>query len=240
MPNTTNFNLPYPEGNEIYNPLITEPVAMPIIDGQMRDNQLAGIQEASHVKQGSNHALTLAVAGSTRFVFIASDDFVTGDTFTVDGQDVTVRVPNGEAPKTDCFKINSAVVCVLDSGILTLLTYNKTVIDSALNPSSVNPVTNAAVTEAVNKKLGFINTDTRYDIPLSSSEPWTADRDCWLCFYKLRFTGEGDGWIRMDGHSLCSLNGNNQVPLVLPMKQGQTISVSEGVTWLVVIRYDIL
>lgn len=157
MATTTNFNLPYPEGSEIYNPLITEPVAMPIIDGQMRENQLAAIQEASHVKQGTNHAITLAVADSTRFVFIASDDYTTGDTFTVDGQDVTVRVPNGEAPKTGCFKINSAVVCILDSGILTLETYNKTVIDEALNPSSTNPVTNAAVTTSINSINTLIN-----------------------------------------------------------------------------------
>lgn len=201
MPQTTNFNLPYPEGSEIYNPLITEPVAMPIIDGQMRENQLAGLQEASHVKQGSNHAITLSVSGSTRFVFIASDDYVTGDTFTVDGQDVTVRIPSGEAPKSDCFKINSAVVCILDSGILTLETYNKQPIDSALNSASVNPVTNAAVTTAINQvqtlangtadkvgsgsikgannlvdatnaKIGFFDTNSVFDAPLV---PGSAD-----------------------------------------------------------------
>ena len=61
-----------------------------------------------HSKSGTNHELTLA-GGNTNIKFIATANFAAGDTFTVNGTEVTAKMPDGN-DLSDGYFISGAVV----------------------------------------------------------------------------------------------------------------------------------
>lgn len=120
MQYTTHYNLNLPEGTDIVNPLIQDNPNYSAIDTALYDNKLRVIGNATHTKTGTNHAITLADSDIVAFKFVATGDYVTGDTFTVDGVTVTARVADGSTIPNGAFKINSTVMAVLDGTLLNL------------------------------------------------------------------------------------------------------------------------
>lgn len=122
MTNTTNYQLTKVEGTDLFNPLTQVNPNWDKIDTAMKANQGAGITNATHNKSGTLHALVRAVAGVPVIRFTATGDFRTGDTFTVDGQNVTVRLPDGTSLPDYAFRINSNIIAIQAGGVLTIVT----------------------------------------------------------------------------------------------------------------------
>ena len=127
MQYTPHYNLNLPEGTDIVNPLVQDNPNYTAIDTALYNNKLRVVGGATHVKTGTNHAITLADSDINQFKFVATGDYATGDTFTVDGVTVTPRIADGSTIPDGAFKINSTVLCVLDGTILNLIGVNGTI-----------------------------------------------------------------------------------------------------------------
>ena len=121
MQYTTHYNFNLPEGTDIVNPLIQDNPNYIGIDNELYNNKLRVIGNATHTKTGTNHAITLADSDIAAFKFVATGDYATGDTFTVDGVTVTARVADGSTIPNGAFKINSTIEAILDGTILNLI-----------------------------------------------------------------------------------------------------------------------
>ena len=122
MKQTTNFQLKTVEGADLFNPLTQYNPNWETIDDVMKANQTAGVTTATHNKAGTLHTLVRAIAGVPVFRFTATGDFRTGDTFTVDGQNVTARLPDGSSLPDYAFRINSNIIAIQSGGVLTIVT----------------------------------------------------------------------------------------------------------------------
>ena len=127
MANTTHFNLPLAVGNELYNPLTIDNPAKTICDTQMYNNQQNATCTATHTKSGTVHALVRSIADIPLFRFEATNDYNSGDTFTVDGNTVTARLPDGTGLPNLAFRTNSSILCILTGTQLTVITNASTV-----------------------------------------------------------------------------------------------------------------
>ena len=146
MQYTPHYNLNLPEGTDIVNPLIQDNPNYSAIDTALYDNKLRVIGTATHTKTGTNHSIVLADSDILVFKFVATGDYVTGDTFSVDGVTVTPRVADGSSIPTGAFKINSTVEAVLDGTILNLINVDGVKAASSIpynNSSSGLTATNA-------------------------------------------------------------------------------------------------
>lgn len=122
MTNTTNYQLTKVEGTDLFNPLTQVNPNWDKIDTAMKANQNGGVSSATHNKSGTLHALIRAVAGVPIIRFTATGDFRSGDTFTVDGQSVTARLPDGTSLPDYAFRINSNIIAIQAGGVLTIVT----------------------------------------------------------------------------------------------------------------------
>ena len=121
MQYTANYNLNVPEGTDIVNPLVQDNPNWTAIDTAMYANKLRTIGTATEVTTGTVHALTRADNDIPVFRFVATSDYNTGDTFTVDGVSVTALLPNGTLPKNKAYVINASVLAILDGTRMTLV-----------------------------------------------------------------------------------------------------------------------
>ena len=139
MQYTPHYNLNLPEGTDIVNPLVQDNPNYTAIDTALYNNKLRVVGGATHVKTGTNHAITLADSDINQFKFVATGDYATGDTFTVDGVTVTPRIADGSTIPNEAFKINSTVLCVLDGTVLNLINVD------AVTGSSLNAALNTVI-----------------------------------------------------------------------------------------------
>lgn len=131
MRTTDNFNLDLYEGTDIFNPLITENGNMEKIDEQMQKNFDGSIGVATELKNGTVHALTRADETPV-FRFVATSNYDTGDTFTVDGLQVSGLLADGRPLSQGAYVINANVLCCLTGTVLTFYITTGTV-DTAEN-----------------------------------------------------------------------------------------------------------
>ena len=120
MRKSEHFNLNLVEGTDIVNPLVQDVPNYEAIDGAMYGNMVRGVGVATELKTGSVHAINRTVKDAAMFRFTATSDFVAGDTFTVDGVQVTAKLASGEQLGDGSFVINSEVLAVLVGTLLTL------------------------------------------------------------------------------------------------------------------------
>lgn len=122
MTNTTNYQLKKVEGGDLFNPLTQINPNWDVIDEAMKANQESSVTNATHNKSGTLHAIVRATAGVPVLRFTATGDFRTGDTFTIDGQNVTARMPDGSSLPDYAFRINSNIIAIQAGGVLTIVT----------------------------------------------------------------------------------------------------------------------
>lgn len=128
--NSIHYNLIIPEGTDYvnlltqYNPNFTD------IDTAMWNNKLASVHIANEVKTGNSHAITRTEPAAAMFRMVATSDFVSGDTVSVDGVAVTALAPNGANLGSGSWLINSNVLCCLVGTNLTVYTVPATVENS--------------------------------------------------------------------------------------------------------------
>lgn len=119
MRTTEYFELNIVEGSDLVNPLTQQNPNFEKIDEQMFKNQNNGVCLATELKTASVHAINRTVPDCAMFRFTATSDFVSGDTFTVDGVQVTAKLTNGQPLGTGAFVINSEVIGVLVGTLVT-------------------------------------------------------------------------------------------------------------------------
>lgn len=132
MRESEHFNLFLAEGSDIVNPLVQDVNNYEKIDEQMFDNQNAGVQNATELKNGTIHAITRNVPDAQFITFTATSNYTAGETFTVDGVQVSALTVGGEALPTGAYVINSQVLCVLKGTLLTFYGIGSEEADNAL------------------------------------------------------------------------------------------------------------
>lgn len=120
MRNTTHYNLNIVEGTDIVNPLVVDNPNYEAIDEAMWNNAVAGIPLATELKGGTIHAITRSNPSASMFRFVATSDFVAGETFTVDGAQVTAYTTNSVPLATNAYRIGASVIGCLVGTVLTL------------------------------------------------------------------------------------------------------------------------
>lgn len=132
MRESEHFNLFLAEGSDIVNPLVQDVQNYENIDEQMFKNQNAGVQNATELKSGTVHAITRNVPDAQFITFTATSNFEAGETFTVDGVQVTALTVSGETLPTGAYVINSQVLCALKGTLLTVYGIGSEIADNAL------------------------------------------------------------------------------------------------------------
>lgn len=132
MRESEHFNLFLAEGSDIVNPLVQDVQNYETIDEQMFKNQNAGVQNATELKNGTVHAITRIVPDAQFITFTATSNYTAGDTFTVDGIQVSALTVGGETLPTGAYVINSQVLCVLKGTLLTVYGVGSKVADNSL------------------------------------------------------------------------------------------------------------
>lgn len=127
MRKSTNFNLNLVEGSDLVNPLVQDVPNYEKIDEQMYANQCNSIGIATELKSGTVHAITRTIPNAPMFRFKATSNFTAGDTFTVDGIQVSALTPSGETLASGCYVIGIEVLCVLRETLLTIYVSGGTV-----------------------------------------------------------------------------------------------------------------
>ena len=122
MKTTTNYNFKQYEGTDIFNPLTVESQNIQSIDTNMGKNRDAAVQLATEIKSGTVHAITRSTPGAPVIRFVATSDWVQGDTCTVDGVQVSTLLTTGETLPGGAWKINANVLAVLNGTVLTVFT----------------------------------------------------------------------------------------------------------------------
>ena len=124
MRKSSRYGLNLVEGSDIVNPLVQDVPNYEIIDEELGKNADAGIPVATELLTGTVHALTRENPNAPMFRFVATANYKAGDTFTVDGVQVTALLTSGEPLATGCYVINSNVICCLVGTVLTLFCSN--------------------------------------------------------------------------------------------------------------------
>lgn len=118
MRTTDNFDLSLYEGSDKFNPLIVDNGNIEKIDEQMAKNFAGTIGTATELKSGTVHSLTRN-DDTPVFRFIATANYSAGDTFTVDGIQVSGLLADGRTLSDGAYVINSNVLCCLTGSVLT-------------------------------------------------------------------------------------------------------------------------
>lgn len=122
MQHTTNYNLNKPEGTDIVNPLTVDNPNWDSIDAGMYANKQNSVQVAQVALQETTIAITRDKSKPATFRFIATMNYATNMTITVDGTSVTATMPDGSALAANAFRIGSNVLCSLNGTALTIYT----------------------------------------------------------------------------------------------------------------------
>lgn len=122
MTRTTNYDLIVVEGSDKVNLLTQMNPNTEKIDEVMKTNEKSGVQVATELFSGTVHAITRTVKSASMFKFTAVSNYTAGDTFTVDGVQVTALLTSGEALGTGAYIIGSEVLCSLKDTLLTVYT----------------------------------------------------------------------------------------------------------------------
>lgn len=119
MTTTTNFGFNIPDGSDNVNLLTQNYPNWTNLDAILKAIKDTGITAATATKTGTNFAVVRSDADCKFLAFVATANFVAGDTFTVDGVPVTTTTPAGTALPNGAFVINQSVLACVNGGVLT-------------------------------------------------------------------------------------------------------------------------
>lgn len=120
MNQTTNYELSLYEGTDLFNPLTVENVNFNDLDSIIKAISNRAFSAATELLTGTVHAITRADSDCAAFIFPATANFTAGETFTVDGVQVTALLPSGTTLPTGAYVIGSNVLCVLNGTLMTV------------------------------------------------------------------------------------------------------------------------
>lgn len=122
MQTSDHYELNLVQGSDTFNPLTTDRPNFETIDEQMYFNECAGVQNATENKSGANHQIVRNSPDAPVIRFTATSDYTAGDTFTVDGIQVSAFDTGNNPLTTGAFKIGATVICALIGTVLTVYT----------------------------------------------------------------------------------------------------------------------
>lgn len=127
---TTNYGYNISEGSDLVNPLVDIFPNWESIDSDLKDVSDDAVGRATELTTGTVHALTRSDTGRNVFVFTATSNFTAGDTFTLDGTQVSALTPAGEQLATGCYIIGSDVLVAVHGTLMTMYVSPTKVADS--------------------------------------------------------------------------------------------------------------
>lgn len=121
---TTNYGWNISEGSDLVNPLTDIFPNFESLDTDLKGVSDSAIGTATELKTGTVHALTRDDTSRDVFKFTATTNFTAGDTFTVDGEQVSALTTSGEQLTTGCYIIGSEVIVAKKGTLLTFFISN--------------------------------------------------------------------------------------------------------------------
>lgn len=120
MNTTTNYGLKQYGGTDLFNPLTVENVNMGDIDTALKAVSDHAVGAATELTTGTVHAITRSDTDRNVFAFVATSNYESGDTFTLDGTQVSALTPDGQPLATGSYVIGSTVLCALHDTLITV------------------------------------------------------------------------------------------------------------------------
>lgn len=118
---TPNYGFNIPTGTDAVNLLTQNYPNFTSLDSILKTIELTGITTATVTKVGTVFQVVRTNSALDVIRFVATGNYVAGDTFTIDGVAVTATSVQGTSLQTGAFVINQSVVCILNQNVLTVL-----------------------------------------------------------------------------------------------------------------------
>lgn len=132
MQTTDNLGLKLYEGTDLFNPLVVENPNCETLDEVIKAISDQAIGSATELVTGTVHALTRGLDDTDRdvFIFTATSNFTAGDTFTLDGQQVSALTVAGTQLSSNCYIVGSSVLVHRRDALLTFYVSETTAKDA--------------------------------------------------------------------------------------------------------------
>ena len=159
MNTTTNFSLKTYQSSDLFNPLTVENVNMETIDTDMKAIDDKTIGRATELVSQGVHAITLLDTDAKVFKFVATANYTTGETFTVNGIQANAYTPSGSALTTNAYVTGSIVIGSLnaDNTAITFYLSGSATADNALKLGGELPAYYAKQTDLSNAETDITN-----------------------------------------------------------------------------------
>lgn len=127
---TTNYGFNISEGNDLVNPLTDIFPNFEGIDTDLKGVSDSAVGTATELLTGTVHALVRSDSDRNVFTFTATSNFEAGETFTLDGVQVTALTPDGQTLSTRCYIIGSEVLVAVKGTLMTVYVNPSKALDS--------------------------------------------------------------------------------------------------------------
>lgn len=121
MTTTPNYGFKIAEGTDTVNLLTQSYPNFTDLDTILKSIELTGITSAVATKVGTVFNIVRTNTALNVLKFVATANYASGDTFTVDGVSVTATAVDGTALPAGAFVINQTVMALLNGTVLTVL-----------------------------------------------------------------------------------------------------------------------
>ncbi len=121
MTTTPNYGFKIAEGTDTVNLLTQSYPNFTDLDSILKSIELTGITTSVATKAGTVFNIVRTNTDLDVLKFVATANYVSGDTFTVDGVSVTATAVDGTALPAGAFVINQTVMALLNGTVLTVL-----------------------------------------------------------------------------------------------------------------------
>ena len=127
---TTNYGFNISEGTDLVNPLTDIFPNFEDIDTDLKGVSDSAVGTATELLTGTVHALVRSDSDRNVFTFTATSNFEAGETFTLDGVQVTALTPDGQTLSTGCYIIGSEVLVAVKGTLMTVYVTPSKALDS--------------------------------------------------------------------------------------------------------------
>lgn len=127
---TTNYGFNISEGTDLVNPLTDIFPNFEDIDTNLKSVSDSAVGTATELLTGTVHALVRSDSDRNVFTFTATSNFEAGETFTLDGVQVTALTPDGQTLSTGCYIIGSEVLVAVKGTLMTVYVNPSKALDS--------------------------------------------------------------------------------------------------------------
>lgn len=127
---TTNYGFNISEGTDLVNPLTDIFPNFESLDTDLKGVSDSAVGTATELLTGTVHALTRSDSDRNVFTFTATSNFEAGETFTLDGVQVTALTPDGQTLSTGCYIIGSEVLVAVKGTLMTVYVNPSKALDS--------------------------------------------------------------------------------------------------------------